>query len=99
MEHFPDLVEGDLNGQIVDLEFDLNFPPPSPQQSNEPNEPITQNQPTPHKQRITNQMRQEILLHLLNISVNGVLPHGSINKTAEKFGYSRRSISFLWNKA
>ena len=74
------LVEGDLNDQIVDHEFDLNLPPPSPQQSNELSEPITQNQPNHHKQRITNQMRQQILLHLLNISVNGVLPHGSIKK-------------------
>ncbi|XP_057540658.1 uncharacterized protein LOC130818503 [Amaranthus tricolor] len=26
------------------------------------------------------------------------LPHGSIKKTTEKFGYSQRTISYLWNK-
>ena len=44
-------------------------------------------------------MRQQILLHLLNISFVGNLPYGSINKMAEKFGYSRRTITYLWNKA
>ncbi|CAO2821123.1 unnamed protein product [Amaranthus hypochondriacus] len=103
-------VEALHNEVIGDLEppLDLNSSPPLSPIANDPieneivrtdhNEP-NDNQPNHHKPRLHNQMRQQILLHLLQMSIAGNLPHGSINKTAEQFGYSRRTISYLWNKA
>ena len=97
-------VEALHNEVIGDLEplLDLNGATPLSPIANDPiqneivrtnhNEPY-ENQPNHHKPRLNNQMRQQILLHLLNISVAE-----NLHQTAEKFGYSRRTISYLWNK-
>ncbi|XP_021857977.1 uncharacterized protein [Spinacia oleracea] len=98
----PQHTSGISDNHSVPFLFDLNMPtqqefPPSPIHQTE----TEQNHHKPRTPRINNELRLEILLFLLlrKEKHSDELIHGTNRQAVIKFGYTRKTIRLIWQRA
>ncbi|XP_021858883.2 uncharacterized protein [Spinacia oleracea] len=91
------------NIQEVPFLFYLNMLPPEENASFQHHQTTTRtpNHHKPKTPRINNELRLEILLFLLNRQIPGLdtLLYGTVRDAMVHFGYTRKTIGKLWNRA